>query len=318
MVRLMSSPASPRRRPRRSPGPPGRSRRARTRSSRGDPPRIVLVVLLDAVLALALAIDEPEQVRGQGRVRAAAGLGIDPQRLGLEGDALDGAVARRGADPVRHRRLDAAGQDDVRLVLRSIRSRSVAAAVLVQPEHPDRAVGRLAPLLAGQAVAATRPAVAGHRRGEDDGAGPVVDLAARSVGSSTRTDVCDAAWSMRKSRCPTCQNASRATSASAPTTTMSRRPMRRRRESVRPSMSVDRARREDDGVVQLAEAVVDGLLADGRLAPEAVQVRLAGPGLGVRALLLRARADRCRSWWPRRARPGRARRTRAGRRRRCR
>ena len=65
-----------------------------------DDPRLAgerrLVGLLDAVLAAALAVDEAEQVRGEGRARAAADLRVDPLGLGLERQAED-ALGRRCA-----------------------------------------------------------------------------------------------------------------------------------------------------------------------------------------------------------------------------
>ena len=88
---LARPPGSSRRRSRASPARWGRAGR---RASAGEPASIVLVVLLDAVLAGALAVDEAEQMRGQASSRAAAGLRIDALRLGFEGDAED-PLARR-------------------------------------------------------------------------------------------------------------------------------------------------------------------------------------------------------------------------------
>ena len=47
----------------------------------------VLVVLLDAVLARALAVDEAQEVGRQRRVRAAAGLRVDALGLRLQRQA---------------------------------------------------------------------------------------------------------------------------------------------------------------------------------------------------------------------------------------
>ncbi len=92
------SPASIVRR-RSSPGVPGSSTTAVSGIWRdGDVPlglddprparELLLVVLLDAVLADAVAVDEAEELRGEGRVRGAAGLRVDADRLRLERQAL--------------------------------------------------------------------------------------------------------------------------------------------------------------------------------------------------------------------------------------
>ena len=74
----------------------------------------LLVGLLDAVLAVVLAVDEAEQMGSQRGLGSAARLRIDPLRLGLEGDVDDPLVPQRLTDALGHGRLDAARDDDVR------------------------------------------------------------------------------------------------------------------------------------------------------------------------------------------------------------
>src|SRR5439155_14582427 len=66
-----------------------------------DDPRLsgegVLVVLLDPVLALAVAIDEPEQLRGERCARRSAGERIEKERLGFEGDPGQMPAGHTGA-----------------------------------------------------------------------------------------------------------------------------------------------------------------------------------------------------------------------------
>ena len=84
---------------------------------RDDDPRLAgerrLVVLLDAVLAAALAVDEAEQVRGERRARSATDLRIDALGLRLERQAEDPLGVDRGTDPVGRRPVQAVAQDDV-------------------------------------------------------------------------------------------------------------------------------------------------------------------------------------------------------------
>ena len=72
--------------------------------SRDDDPWLAgerrLVVLLDAVLAAALAIDEAEEVGREGRARSPADLRIDTLGFGLERQAEGPLVSDRRADPV--------------------------------------------------------------------------------------------------------------------------------------------------------------------------------------------------------------------------
>src|SRR6185436_18691575 len=58
-----------------------------------------LVELLHPVLPDALAVDEPEQMGGQCRVRPAALLRVHPERPGLEADLGYATVRKRGPDP---------------------------------------------------------------------------------------------------------------------------------------------------------------------------------------------------------------------------
>ena len=249
----------------------------------GRPTQDVLVVLLDAVLPQALAVDEPEEVGRQRRVGTAARLRVDPQGLRFEGDARDGPVARRGPDPVGHRRFDAAGEDDVRLVLLVDPGTKGGGRLFVQTEHPDQRVGGRTAFIAGHAVGRGHEPVARHGRRQDDGARPVVDLAAGGglldANGGLRGSLVDQEVALP--HLPEGQSRDERERAhdddeQEPDEAATR---------IRTTQHVGRsARREDDGVVQLAEAVIDGLLADGRLATEAVQVRVEILDLGVHPL----------------------------------
>ena len=84
---------------------------------RGDDPRLAaelrLVLLLDAVLAAAVTIDETEQVRGEGRVRSATRLRIDALGLRLERQPGHRVVGDGAPDPVGDEALEAVAQDQV-------------------------------------------------------------------------------------------------------------------------------------------------------------------------------------------------------------
>ena len=103
----------------------------------GRPGKLGLVALLDAVLALAVAVDEAEQVGGEGRPGRAAGLRVDPDRFGLERDALERPVGDRLAGSARRSVSSRPRvEDDVRPGRSSILS--VRARVGVAVEAEDR------------------------------------------------------------------------------------------------------------------------------------------------------------------------------------
>src|SRR5688500_18828425 len=92
---------------------------------------------------------------------------------------------------------------------------------------------------------------------------------------SMRTDVCSAARAVSSSPRRTCQYTVRVTRAIDPTPNTTSRNRSRRRESVRPSISAlgRSAGREDDGLAELAEATIQGELADRRFTAQPAQVR---------------------------------------------
>ena len=137
----------------------------------------VLVVALDAVLARALAVDEPEEVRGQARVGAAAGLRVDPLGLGLQADADDPAVARGLADALAEPGLDAAGEDDVGLGAGQLLAQDQLGGGLQLEQADERVAGRLDPVR-GDLVGRGDEPLAVDGRGQEDDAGPVEDVAA--------------------------------------------------------------------------------------------------------------------------------------------
>jgi hypothetical protein len=137
----------------------------------------LLVLLLDAVLADALPVDEPDDVGGERRLRTAAGLRMGPDRLGLERHVGQVAGHHGRADPVGQERIDLAGDDDVRapaaepLVERHAGRR-------VEGEDPGQAGADLPSLVGRQLVGGDGNPVALDRRREHDQAASVIDRAA--------------------------------------------------------------------------------------------------------------------------------------------
>jgi hypothetical protein len=138
-----------------------------------------LPVLLDAVLARSLTVDEPEQVGRERCVGGAAFEGVDPDRLGLEGDLLDVAPLGGGSDRVRLGRRQVAGDNDVGLArlepLAELRRLGA-----VEPEDRGEAGRGRGALrrglpLPGQLSGKRDEAVLGDRGGQGDGAAAVVD-----------------------------------------------------------------------------------------------------------------------------------------------
>ena len=206
---------------------------------RGVPASSVLVVLLDAVLADALAVDEAEELRRERRVRGAARLRVDPDRLGLErqparppsaGDPrpdLVGRRRRRGRGPGRRTAAPCS----------STLSVSAAASSPSRPRIATRlaATSRARPGVSWSAR--PRRALALDGRRQDDRPGPVVDRRRAGSGSSTWTVV----WARPGRQAvalddlPVDEAAARATPPTTRNDQRGRR-ARRRRESVRPSI----------------------------------------------------------------------------------
>ena len=158
-------------------GSAGRTRRDRPRRSGAGRPGLVLVELLDAVLALAVAVDEAEELRGERRVRSAALVWVDANGLGLERDRLDRAVRRRDPDPVGRRPVDAVGEDDVLLVGHHPLGQLIGG-IALEAKDPDELGGDLLTALWTDERRHRCEALAIDGRGEDDDPTPVVDIAA--------------------------------------------------------------------------------------------------------------------------------------------
>ena len=139
----------------------------------------LLVGLLDTVLAGVLAVDEPEQVRGERRLGATADLRVHALRLRLERDVHDPFVAQRLADPLGHGRLDAAGDDDVRPLRCELLAEGRRLGV-VELQDPDELVAglRAGGRVTCQLVGGGDQPIPVDRRGQQDRAGPVVDVPA--------------------------------------------------------------------------------------------------------------------------------------------
>ncbi len=106
----------------------------------------VLVVLLDAVLADSVAVDEAEQLGRQRRLGSAADLRLDPGRLGRQVDARGGIVGvDRHLEPVGRLLVQVVGEDDVR----PVRVDLLAEGRRVdrrQSHDPDQVVRQLGPV----------------------------------------------------------------------------------------------------------------------------------------------------------------------------
>jgi hypothetical protein len=103
-----------------------------------------LVALLDAILADAVAIDEAEELRGEGRVRRTAGQREDPLRFRLERQAGEVAAGESAADPLGGHLIDAQvtcsrGRDHPVGQVDRVR--------LLEVEEADEALGRLLAVL---------------------------------------------------------------------------------------------------------------------------------------------------------------------------
>ena len=185
IVRRMSSPGTPGSTVRSVSisGLPLASRSAST--TFGSPASSVLVELLDAVLALALAIDEADEVRGERAVGAAAGLRIAPDDRTRRRCRRCPAVARGRSiasdrSGSRSRARTRYGRPVSRLPC------SVGRGRLVEVELRGEEVGHPARSASVMCWAETIEPVARDARGEDHGAAAVVDLAApaRDLGAA--------------------------------------------------------------------------------------------------------------------------------------
>ena len=196
---------------------------------RGLPAEHVLVVLLDAVLALALAVDEAEQVGRERRVGAAAGLRVDADAARARGRRPE---PRRSRAPPGSARRSSASRPRARTTY-FCRSHAARSALGGSPprrargsrpaRRRPRAAARRAQLgSASRRAARARPSWPGRRRRSG--------RRCRRAGSASpdRIVVWANASPARRSRWTTCQYASRATSDAATTTNATSRTSRRR------------------------------------------------------------------------------------------
>ena len=137
----------------------------------------VLVALLHAVLALALAVDEAEQVRRERESGPPPRCGYDADRLRLERDARR-PICRPDLrpDPVGQVGSIVARQDRCRRVRSSFAPGGEPAGV-IEPQDRGRATRRRGGLGASTG-SAPRPAAPLDGRGQHDDAAPVVDRTA--------------------------------------------------------------------------------------------------------------------------------------------
>ena len=145
---------------------------------RGRPPSSVLVVLLDAVLADAVAVDEAEEVGGERRVGPAALVRVDPDGLRLEEHRLDLLACRGRPDPVGGLPVEAVGEDDVLLVGRHPGLQELRLVVARAGAGVMSSVGHLPAPSRAQLRRHRREPLAVDGRGQDDDPAPVVDVAA--------------------------------------------------------------------------------------------------------------------------------------------
>ena len=141
------------------------------------PAELGLVVLLDAVLADAVPVDEAEEVSGEGRIGPRALVRVDPDRLRLEEHRLDLLGRRSGPDPIGGLPVEAVGQDDV-LLVRGHPGLQELRLVVAEPEQRDELCGHLPPPSRAQLGGHRREPLAIDGRGQDDDPAPVVDITA--------------------------------------------------------------------------------------------------------------------------------------------
>jgi len=146
-----------------------------------DDPRLAgqrrLVLLLDAVLAAALAIDEAEEMRRQRRTRPATDLRVDALGLGLERQREEPLGSDRRTDPVGKCPVQAVAQDQVFGVSGHLVAQR-GRVHLVQGEDPGQLLHRGPATLGCQLVRRRYKPFTLEGRGQHDGACPVVDVAA--------------------------------------------------------------------------------------------------------------------------------------------
>ena len=143
------------------------------------PRQLGVVVLLDAVLPDALAVDEAEQMRGERRLGSAAGLRIQALLLGLQDEAgeLRVVAGMELPDPIGRGRVETACEDHVLAVAGHAR-RQVRRRIALEPEQRHELPGDLRAALRREQLRVGREPVALDAGREDHRPGAVVDRAA--------------------------------------------------------------------------------------------------------------------------------------------
>ena len=176
---------------------------------------------------------------------------------------------------------------------------------VVEPEDPGQRLDGLPALVGVQLVGRPDEALALDGRGEHDGPGPVVDLTAlaRRVERDGRLGQRFGGQPLLVDDLPVGQARRERERADGEDDEQEEEPAAR--VGAAQHRLVDRlARRQDDGVGQLSETRIDGLLADRRLAAEAVEVRTdvggacrRGPGARARSRPMSSPVAETRTCW---------------------
>ena len=136
-----------------------------------------VVLLLQAVLTLAVVVDESEELGRQGRARRSACLRVDADRGWLQRHRAQGAVGLGIGDLLAQVRIHVGRQNDVVAGARHCLAEGDFD-VAAQFQEVDEGRGVALALGVADAVQVGDDAVAVDRLSKNDGAGPVVDGAA--------------------------------------------------------------------------------------------------------------------------------------------
>ena len=260
-----------------SPGEPG----SLTTALRGSARRDVPLGLDDLRLAAELRPGSTARRRTGRRRRGSRSRGASPRAScsarrrpgGRRGPAPARAPtplivlrAIAGLDLAGDRRVEAVGEDDV-LPLGRLAVDERRASSPVRPRIATRVAGRGPPLDRRDLGWRRDEPLALDRGREDHDARSGRRCRRARLGVSSRIVVCWNASSARRSCWPTCQYASRASSAEPTVAKTISRKSARRRESVRPIVdrSIGSAAADDDRRRQLGQPGVHRHLSDGRL-----------------------------------------------------
>ena len=279
-----------------------------------DDPRLAaelrLVLLLDAVLAAAVAVDEAEEVRGEARVRSAARLRVDALGLGLERQPGDRPVGRWRSGSGRRRRRSRPWRRIRYLEFVASLSRSAIASSGASPRIAVSVatVCRRVSGVSWSGAATSRSRWTVVARTIVPVRSKMSPRSARGVDGDRRLGQRLGRQSLLVDDLPVAESGDQRHRADDEDDEQEEESAARIRTAQH--RSVDRlVRLEDDGFGQLTKACVEALLADGGLAAQPVRDRSEARWRCPRAAIARARAARCRGRSPRRGPAGRARRT---------